>query len=434
MTAKNAPIVRRPAPPIVVARPGSKPGPGAARPEPQTISDAVGKLHAIRRWASTRLVGRATEVDLVVLALAARCNVLLLGVPGTAKTMLVQTVASSFCHRPGSFFEILMTKFTKPAEVFGPTDVVALRDESELRVATDGYLPEAEVGFLDEVFKASSSILNALLRIANERTFRNGKEWTTCPTRMLVGASNEMPEDPTLLAAFFDRFPLKAIVDPLEADPFAQLVKMVSSPAPSGPCPINLNPRDFEEIDAAVDAVRVSDPVATSICELRAVLKAAGVQPSDRRWVQAIRIVKASAALARREATVRNDPAPIASVLWSTREEIKIVQEKVDGYLNPMAKVLREIADRVFGAKRDVEAAGSDLTAAATAGTKALSAIKQAQVHLETVGRKLAETQDDHEQVAVAASTVGKMIDAIERVVLGKPDGLKALSEVERPS
>lgn len=50
----------------------------------------------------------------------------------------------------------------------------------------DGYLPTAEVAFIDEIFKANSAILNALLTLLNERLFDNGNERAPVPLLCLV--------------------------------------------------------------------------------------------------------------------------------------------------------------------------------------------------------------------------------------------------------
>ena len=52
----------------------------------------------------------------------------------------------------------------------------------------DGYLPTAEVAFIDEIFKANSAILNALLTLLNERLFDNGNKLFAVPLLCLVSA------------------------------------------------------------------------------------------------------------------------------------------------------------------------------------------------------------------------------------------------------
>jgi MoxR-like ATPase len=62
----------------------------------------------------------------------------------------------------------------------------------------DGYLPTAEVAFIDEIFKANSAILNALLTLLNERLFDNGNERLPVPLLCLVRISvNEMASSST---------------------------------------------------------------------------------------------------------------------------------------------------------------------------------------------------------------------------------------------
>lgn len=436
MTAKTPTVKPRIAAPARTGPSGSSYRLKAPAPAAPPITGPVGKILALRRWAATKVVGRSAEFDLVTLALAARVNVLLLGVPGTAKTMLVETLSSGFCPNREDFFDILMTKFTKPAEVFGPTDVVALRDESVLQVSTKGFLPEARVGFLDEIFKASSAILNALLRIANERTFRNGSEWVSCPTRMLVGASNEMPEDPALLAAFYDRFPLKSIVTSLEDQPFSEMIRLVSSGASGGSCPVSLTEEDFTALDRIVTAVAVPPSIVDSLTALRGVLRAKGIRPSDRRWAQAVRILKASAAIAGRATVARADLRSIESVLWSTQEEIGQVKAEVANFLNPIDKVLRETVDSCFAGRKEIlDAAGAtnDTSAAAMAATKALGQIKQRQVQFDLVEEKMVETQEDREKFTLAKASVAALQEIVSAVCLGKANSLAELREAEAP-
>src|SRR5437667_10497817 len=109
----------------------------------------------------------------------------------------------------GRRFTALLTKFTSPEELFGAISVQGLKEDKYRRVTT-GKLPEAELAFLDEVYKASSAILNTLLRILNERVFENGDgTFVRVPLKLCVGASNEWPhsqEGGKELAALFDRF------------------------------------------------------------------------------------------------------------------------------------------------------------------------------------------------------------------------------------
>lgn len=158
------------------------------------------------------LVERDTEVRLLLLAALSGEHILFIGPPGTAKSELGRRL-SKLCA--GSFFERLLTKFSVPEELFGPLSMRALEDDQYIR-QTEGYLPEASVAFIDEIFKANSAILNTLLTILNERLFDNGSERLKIPLLCLVGASNELPESEEL-DALYDRFLVRKKVEQVSA-------------------------------------------------------------------------------------------------------------------------------------------------------------------------------------------------------------------------
>jgi MoxR-like ATPase len=175
-----------------------------------TVPEAAARLRDALSLASRGLVEREALVELVALAAVAGEHVLVIGPPGTAKSEAVRRAARCL---GGQYFEYLLGRFTEPGELFGPVDLRRLR-EGVIEIETAGMLPEAEVAFLDEVFLGSTAILNTLLTILNERTFRRGSTRRACPLRVCVGASNALPDDDAL-APFADRFLVRAFLDPV---------------------------------------------------------------------------------------------------------------------------------------------------------------------------------------------------------------------------
>ena len=180
-------------------------------------NEVVGKLRReVVDALKKRFVGRDEVIDLIALAAVAGEHLFLYGPPGTAKSALIHQFATAV---RGRYFEYLLTRFSEPNEIFGPIDLIRLR-EGTVATVTTGMLPEAEFVFLDELFNANSAILNNLLTVLNERLYRRGAETHSLPMLSLFSASNRLPDDDAL-HALFDRFLLRCHVDhlPREAMP-----------------------------------------------------------------------------------------------------------------------------------------------------------------------------------------------------------------------
>jgi MoxR-like ATPase len=92
-----------------------------------------------------------------------------------------------------------------------------------LKQSASSRLVQAEVAFIDEVFKANSAILNTLLTLLNERLFDNGNERLPVPLVCLVAASNELPESEEL-GALYDRFLIRCAVKQVRCFPDNQSI------------------------------------------------------------------------------------------------------------------------------------------------------------------------------------------------------------------
>lgn len=266
------------------------------RPPLPDFRDRVGGLLATLEHG---LVERSHVVRLALLAALAGEHTLLIGPPGTAKSELARRLHLAF--RDARYFERLLTRFSVPEELFGPLSIQALEQDRYER-HTAGFLPDASIAFIDEVFKANSAILNALLTLLNEREFDNGAGRQRCPLISAIGATNEVPED-EVAEAFFDRFLMRVTVSPVSAEGFGELLG--ADPAGAWQAPEQgaaLGPEDLAALAAAGAKVTLPAAVLAIFAELRAHLAAAGIYVSDRRWVKAAQLLRVAAASEGRDA------------------------------------------------------------------------------------------------------------------------------------
>jgi MoxR-like ATPase len=276
-----------------------------------------------------RFVDRGEVVDLIALALTAGEHLFLYGPPGTAKSALIR----HFAHAVrGRYFEYMLTRFSEPNEIFGPIDIGRLR-EGVVATVTTGMLPEAEFVFLDELFNANSAILNNLLTVLNERTYRRGAETHRLPLLSLFSASNHLPEDDAL-KALFDRFLLRCPLDNLPRQAMPRLLAAgweLERPT-NGQAPgTGVSADDLRELARQVLGVDLA-PVRDLYAETAFKIRDLGIGFSDRRAVKGLKLVAASALLCGRAAAAPTD-LWVLRYVWDRAEQIGPLRTLVNGVL-----------------------------------------------------------------------------------------------------
>lgn len=295
-------------------------------PMQQRIKDLVTQICA----------GMYEREEIVAVALlGALCgqNTFLYGPPGTAKSLISRRIACAF--REPAYFEYLMNRFSTPEEVFGPVSIKELKEDRYTR-KTNNYLPTAEFAFLDEIWKSSPAILNTLLTLINERTFRNGETVEEVPLKALIAASNETPSENQGLDALYDRFILRMMVGPIgKTENFEKLLSSKPSIASISIDP-NLQVMSDEWIQwrDQLHEVRLSKETVTIIHLIREALTEnyddLKVYVSDRRWQRAAVLMKASAFFNGRKETNHSDAILLQHCLWTDEDNRQSVVDIVE--------------------------------------------------------------------------------------------------------
>lgn len=321
---------------------------------------------------------KETEISLSLLAALAGESIILLGPPGVAKSMVARQLKTAF--REAQSFEYLMSRFSTPDEIFGPVSIQKLKTSDTYERAVEGYLPTADVVFLDEIWKAGPAIQNTLLTVINEKIFRNGNREMHLPLKLLVAASNELPAKGEGLEALWDRFVIRIESRPIKLEKNFRAMLLDSHADFLGPTDftdstdfsgftgglghadfadnadfsdLKITSEEYAEWTERIDKIGVKIEVLDAISAIRKSLRAVNVDEaaerrniyvSDRRWKNIVRLLRTSAFMQDREEVDICDLLPIYHCLWQEPEERDAIRNIVIRALfSPFADKLVEM-------------------------------------------------------------------------------------------
>ncbi len=294
------------------------------------------QFQEIARVLNTHFLDKQEIIRLLVISAIAGEHMVLVGPPGTAKSAIIRMFAKLVDAR---YFEYLLTRFTEPNELFGPVDIKEFREGRYAR-RTEGMLPEAEIVFLDEIFKSNSAILNSLLTVINERRFSHGAEVREVPLISMFAASNEVPNDDNL-SAMFDRFLLRVLSDNLDSYHFHELLargidnevsRMTGREDQVRPV---ISARDLRALQRGFDQfMEFPEDFMAKYKGLIFQMRSEGITISDRRAVKLLKLFAASAVFDGRSHVTDGDFF-ILRHIWNNLDQAELLEEIV----NPVVDV-----------------------------------------------------------------------------------------------
>jgi MoxR-like ATPase len=280
------------------------------------------RIDSIIQHLLSGLFERDRALRLSLLAALSGQSVFFLGPPGVAKSMVARRLAAAF--KEARFFEYLMGRFSTPDELFGPVSIARLKHEDRYTRNTEGFLPDADIVFLDEIWKASPPIQNTLLGALNERIFRNGDEVMVLPLKCFIAASNEIQQSDET-RAFWDRFLIRLTIEPIESDRafFAMISESGEQELPDLEQAIRSD--EWEDWTGAYTKLELGEEVLAVLGDLRSALaRRAEEDPeyyvSDRRWKMISLLLRASAFYHGRESVSLIDSFLVPHCIWNRRD------------------------------------------------------------------------------------------------------------------
>lgn len=368
---------------------------------------AMKKMPAIYQEMTARLFEREDVVKDILRALIAGENVLLLGPPGTGKTMLAETLGK---HIEGmNLFKWLMNRTTDPSDIIGPYSIKGM-ERDRFRRVLKGKAADSEGLFIDEIFKANEPVLNFMLSMLNEGYVYNDGVQVPVPLRITIAASNEFPESDDL-EAFYDRFIFRHWVNYIQdGKARIEMARAGRNPKANIAVPTTITLKEIDALQEYVRDVQFPTQIEKNYDRLIRTLNGAGIQISDRRYFKGQKVMMANAVLEGRTAVNGNDFAALKNVLWNKDvKEIILIEKELDKFANPHEAKLKEllakaneVMDNTLKIESRAERAGEAVTANAT---------------LQDILGKMEDEIDEAEKNNVDIKPMKKFVDGVSEIM-----------------
>lgn len=299
------------------------------------------KINQLLEALNEGVFEKEEAIRLSLLTSIAGESIFFLGMPGVAKSLIARRL--KFAFKDAKSFEYLMNRFSTPDEVFGPISVTELQKDNYQRII-ENYLPDAEIVFLDEIWKAGPAIQNTLLTVLNEKIFRNGKEEVKVKLKGLISASNELPSESDghgdSVDALWDRFLMRLVIGGVEDEGnFNSMISDDLKPTVDNvKSELKITAEEYHRWDKEIDAIKIPDEVYKVIDIIRKKVQehndgleedVKNLYISDRRWRKIVRILRTSAFLNDRKEIDLIDCFLIKDCIWNDTNEIETVEDIV---------------------------------------------------------------------------------------------------------
>ena len=429
-----------------------------------------GKMNAVIAEVCGTLAERGELVHTIALALLTRKNLFVLGEPGQAKSQAIDTFRS---HIVGAKqFDILMSKGIDQEQLFGRLDLasiipgnvsnsrlkndpkyeamrvemknlmdaaatdqdymqlaqlqsnmlryrnaLALYNQGNPEILTEGKIPDSHICFLDELFKANDGVLNSLLKALNERKYTNEGVTMTIPVVSFFSASNEIPNfnnpEEKCLRALYDRFDFKVCTSNVENRDNRMKILVAKRSGTGDAMTATITLQELEQMQAEVKAVKVPESIDVLADNILCELRRKDITVSDRTFFNYAPVVQAQAWLAGRDTVVPADLEALVNYLWNKPEERVIISEVIEKLvINPLGDKLDALLAKAYELRDAFTSAGEK--------SKALMNFRSGLVKIYEESEKLRSGLSENDPAITAINSTVATIEGISKDVHSK--------------
>ena len=297
------------------------------------------KFDAVKDDLNSRMIDREEAINIALVALLTGEHFLMLGPPGTAKSMLIREICKRIIG--AKYFEKLIHKYTVPEDIFGALKISELEKDNYIR-KTENTVVDSHLVFLDEIYKATT-ILHTLLTLMNERIYQEEGKVQDVPLVSFFAASNELAENDSF-NALHDRFLLRLFIPYLDEGGKRRLLKLKLSPKSKAPM-ATITLSELFKAQEEVASIPFSQSAEDALLGISRELESEGIAISDRRFGQLTKLVQAMAWLDGASEVTDEHCSILNNALWDRPEQIRTVERVICKVTNPLSLEAVELED-----------------------------------------------------------------------------------------
>ena len=316
---------------------------------PERLAAASSRLQALEQQINQAVLGQAGVIRELVVAMAAAGHVLLEGLPGVGKTLLVRAMAQAM---GGRYSRIQFTPDLMPGDVTGHA-IFDMKSE-QFHIRRGPVFCNVLLG--DEINRAPAKTQAVMLEAMQEQQVTiEGKALTLEPPFLVMATQNPIEQEGTypLPQAQLDRFLIKAFIDYPKADDEVALVRQITDGAIGDGLDLSrvacvLEPADVLDIQSVAAGLTIDDSILDyAVRMVRATREWQGIDngAGPRASIALVRAARAQALLSGNDFVTPSDVKAVAHAVL--RHRIKLGADlEIEGYRSDdvLAELLASVA------------------------------------------------------------------------------------------